>query len=189
MNNFHRFQNFRQFSNLFSQIRLKKRHTSLFSGICREIRTKFHQKFAEKMKIRYRKRKKIGNSFFIREKMLTIFGWNFEIWAVQKNVNLVDLVKSFPTSLYLQRSASMQPRTSPAKFRSPISQITYLDNMPNVLDNYAALAPDPLRTVLEMGYALNDVLRRAARNRGLRIRNLVYASSHSWVANKDWGWI
>ena len=49
MNNFHRFQNFRQFSNLFSQIRLKKRHTSLFSGICREIRTKFHQKFAEKM--------------------------------------------------------------------------------------------------------------------------------------------
>ena len=46
---FHRFQNFRQFSNLFSQIRLKKRHTSLFSGICREIRTKFHRKFAEKM--------------------------------------------------------------------------------------------------------------------------------------------
>ena len=24
--------------------------------------------------------------FFIREKMLTIFGWNFEIWAVQKYV-------------------------------------------------------------------------------------------------------
>lgn len=30
----------------------------------------------------------------------------------------------------------------------------------------------PLRTVLEMGYALNDVLRRAARNRGLRIRHV-----------------
>ena len=57
MNHFHRiwFQNFRQFSNLFSQIRLKKRHTSLFSGICREIRTKIHQKFAEKCKIRRRK--------------------------------------------------------------------------------------------------------------------------------------
>ena len=50
MNNFHRiwFQNFRQFSNLFSQIWLKKRHTSLFAGICREIRTKFHKKFVEK---------------------------------------------------------------------------------------------------------------------------------------------
>ena len=48
MNNFHRFQNFRQISNLFSQVRFKKRNTSLFSEICREIRTKFHQQFTEK---------------------------------------------------------------------------------------------------------------------------------------------
>ena len=47
--NFHRFQNCRQFSNLFSQIRLKRRHTSLFSGICPEIRTKFHKKLRRKM--------------------------------------------------------------------------------------------------------------------------------------------
>ena len=39
--------------------------------------------------------------------MLTIFGWNFEIWAVQKYVNLVDLNKSFPTSIELQKSASI----------------------------------------------------------------------------------
>ena len=32
------------------------------------------------------------------------------------NVNLVDLVKSFPTSIYLQKSASIQPRTSLSKF-------------------------------------------------------------------------
>ena len=57
-----------------------------------------------------------GNSFFIREQMLTIFGWNFEIWAVQRYVNLVDLVKSFPTSIFLQKSASIQPRTSLSKF-------------------------------------------------------------------------
>ena len=46
--------------------------------------------------------------------------WNIEVWAVQKHVNLVDLVKSFPTniqylllfSIYLQKSASIQPRTS-----------------------------------------------------------------------------
>ena len=47
MNNSHRFQNFRHFTNLFSKIWLKKRQTSLLSGICREIRTNFHQKFAE----------------------------------------------------------------------------------------------------------------------------------------------
>ena len=31
--------------------------------------------------------------------MLTIFGWNFECWAVQKRVDLVDIVKSFQTSI------------------------------------------------------------------------------------------
>ena len=35
---------------------------------------------------------------------------------MQKHVNLVDLVKSFPTNIYLQNLASMQKRTSPAKF-------------------------------------------------------------------------
>ena len=54
--------------------------------------------------------------------MLMIFGWNFEIWAVQKysqrriNVNLVDPIKSFPTSIYLQKSPSIQPRMSLSKF-------------------------------------------------------------------------
>ena len=35
---------------------------------------------------------------------------------MQKHVNLVDLVKSFPTNIYLQNLASMQKRTSPVKF-------------------------------------------------------------------------
>ena len=35
---------------------------------------------------------------------------------MQKHVNLVDLVKSFPTNIYLQNLASIQKRTSPAKF-------------------------------------------------------------------------
>ena len=35
---------------------------------------------------------------------------------MQKHVNLVDLVKSFPTNIYLQNSASIQRRTSPLKF-------------------------------------------------------------------------
>ena len=35
---------------------------------------------------------------------------------MQKHVNLVDLVKSFPTSIFLQNLASIQQRTSPIKF-------------------------------------------------------------------------
>ena len=48
--------------------------------------------------------------------MLTIFGWNFEIEERCKGVHCVDLGGSFPTSIYLQKSASIQPRTSPSKF-------------------------------------------------------------------------
>ena len=49
-------------------------------------------------------------------KCLTKFSLIFECGAVQKFVNLVDLVKSFPTSFFLQNLASIQPRTSPLKF-------------------------------------------------------------------------
>ena len=35
---------------------------------------------------------------------------------MQKHVNLVDLVKSFPTNILLQNLASIQKRMSPAKF-------------------------------------------------------------------------
>ena len=35
---------------------------------------------------------------------------------MQKHVNLVDLVKSFPTTIYLQNLASIQKRTSLVKF-------------------------------------------------------------------------
>ena len=35
---------------------------------------------------------------------------------MQKHVNLVDLVKSFPTNIFLQNFASIQKRTSPVKF-------------------------------------------------------------------------
>ena len=35
---------------------------------------------------------------------------------MQKHVNLVDLVKRFPTNIFLQNLASMQKRTSPIKF-------------------------------------------------------------------------
>ena len=66
------------------------------------------------------------------------FFWNFGVWAVQiyvkpvymfmitfsisvlfsqrTHVNLVDLAKRFPTCISLQKSASIQPRTSLSKF-------------------------------------------------------------------------
>ena len=47
---------------------------------------------------------------------LTKFCCHIEVWPVQKHVNLVDLVKSFPTNIYLQNLASIQKRTSPVKF-------------------------------------------------------------------------
>ena len=45
------------------------------------------------------------------------FSW-FSDWIpkVHKRVNLVDFVKSFHTSIYFQKSASIQPRTSLRKF-------------------------------------------------------------------------
>ena len=48
--------------------------------------------------------------------MLVIFGWNFEIEERCKGVHWVDLGESFPTSIYLQKAASIQPTTSPSKF-------------------------------------------------------------------------
>ena len=60
-----------------------------------------------------------------------------EVW---KDVNLIDLVKSFPTSIWLRKSASTQPiavfhpsihpRVSPAGFGSQISQSTSANHMP-----------------------------------------------------------
>ena len=59
-------------------------------------------------------------------KFATKICWIFEVGEVQRNINLVDLAKSFQTSIYLQKSASIQPRTSRSKFGSQITLlITY----------------------------------------------------------------
>ena len=46
---------------------------------------------------------------------------------MQKRVNLVDLVKSSQTSIYLQKSASIQPRTSLSKFGG--DSITFFNSL------------------------------------------------------------
>ena len=49
-------------------------------------------------------------------KNLAIFNENFEIRKRCKGVQCVDLGESFPTHIYLQKSASIQPRTSSFNF-------------------------------------------------------------------------
>ena len=41
-----------------------------------------------------------------------MFCWNVKVGEVRRSVNLIDLIKSFPTSPHLQKSTSIQPRTS-----------------------------------------------------------------------------
>ena len=57
---------------------------------------------------------------------------------MQKHVNLVDLVKSFPTNIFLQNLASIQKRTSPIKFallaeKSDKGSISNLSTKPETL--------------------------------------------------------
>merc|ERR1711904_433930 len=49
-------------------------------------------------------------------KKMAIFDEKIEIRERCKGVHCVDLGESFPTRIYLQKSASIQPRTSPSKF-------------------------------------------------------------------------
>ena len=44
-------------------------------------------------------------------KFVTKICWAVDVVEVQRNANLIDLVKSFQTSIYLQNLASIQPRT------------------------------------------------------------------------------
>ena len=83
---------------------------------------------------------------------------------MQKHVNLVDLVKSFPTNIYLQNLASIQKRTSPIKFahlaekseNGSISNLSTKLRTPGVEEGVAAL--ERLRLVLGEGRLEGDRL-------------------------------
>ena len=65
---------------------------------------------------------------------------------MQKHVNLVDPVKSFPTNIFLQNLASIQKRTSPIKFAhlTEKSEKGSISNLSTKLCAAAASAPDRL---------------------------------------------
>ena len=65
------------------------------------------------------------NIYSIAKKVLAIFDETIEIRERCNGVHCVDLGESFPTSIYLQKSASIQPRTSPSKFGENNSKIQF----------------------------------------------------------------
>ena len=72
---------------------------------------------------------------------------------MQKHVNLVDLVKSFPTNIFLQNLASIQKRTSPIKFahlaeKSENGSISNLSTKASG-GNVTAPSPQKIQTVRE----------------------------------------
>ena len=85
---------------------------------------------------------------------------------MQKHVNLVDLVKSFPTNNFLQNLASIQKRTSTIKFahlaeKSEQGSISNLSTKvaapPAALDVRAPLKEDAHAAPLSPPAALRDV--------------------------------
>ena len=63
---------------------------------------------------------------------------------MQKHVNLVDLVKSFPTNIYLQNLASIQKRTSPVKF-AHLAEKSEKGSISNLSTKAARPPPDAIR--------------------------------------------
>ena len=79
---------------------------------------------------------------------------------MQKHVNLVDLVKSFPTNIYLQNLASIQKRTSPVKF-AHLAEKSGKGSISN------------LSTKVFSAEALDAMSEQNLRQRGLDVRDLL----------------
>jgi hypothetical protein len=56
-------------------------------------------------------------------KSLTKIGWKSECWAMQKCVNIIDLVKSFQTSSYLQKFGFDTAENEPLKVCQKIAKV------------------------------------------------------------------
>ena len=94
----------------------------------------------------------------------------FDSKTVQKHVNLVDLVKSFPTNIYLQNLASIQKRTSPVKFahlaeksgKGSISNLsTKVPRAPSTVVSADGTAFEAIAPVRLAGFVFVTVLRVA----------------------------
>ena len=79
----------------------------------------------------------------ISAKNSAIFNENFEIRDRCKGVHCVDLGESFPTSIYLQNLAWIQPRTSPPKFAVEHWSIALVHGLRTTRSPHALLAGPP----------------------------------------------
>ena len=84
---------------------------------------------------------------------------------MQKHVNLVDLVKSFPTNIYLQNLASIQKRTSLVKL-AHLAEKSGKGSISNLSTKERAGEPPPAGDVPRVPQRLQR-LRRGARLRAL----------------------
>ena len=93
----HQFWKFLPFSALFGHYLWESRDNviSSFSDHIREILTKFHQDFAEKWPNSSTKIGMKWNFISFRPKSLTVFCWNFEVLAVRRQRNHLELEKSW----------------------------------------------------------------------------------------------
>ena len=87
----------------------------------------YYGKYLQEFQLNLPKLKKISslnlreNSEILRNSQFfkPIFCENFEIAAVQKDANLVELEKCCRTHIFLQNFVLIQPRTSPLKYVVP----------------------------------------------------------------------
>ena len=87
---------------------------------------------------------------------------------MQKHVNLVDLVKSFPTNIFLQNLASIQKRTNPMKF-AHLAEKSEKGSVSNLSTKVLALGGgriegDPLHTAV-----LHKLADKVPRSRDLTV--------------------
>ena len=73
---------------------------------------------------------------------------------MQKHVNLVDLVKSFPTNIYLQNLASIQKRTSPVKF----AHLAEKSGKGSISNLSTKAGPEPVPRAERVALQLDEVL-------------------------------
>ena len=88
---------------------------------------------------------------------------------MQKHVNLVDLVKSFPTNIFLQNLASIQKRTSPIKF-AHLAEKSEKGSMSNLSTK---VSTSPLSSLCRLNHIppRPRARRRCGRGRGSPLRS------------------
>ena len=87
---------------------------------------------------------------------------------MQKHVNLVDLVKSFPTNIFLQNLASIQKRTNPIKFahlaekseKGSISNLSTKVRADAVMRSDADLLSGKIDQAMPLGLVVQQILER-----------------------------